>query len=77
MLFFPQIVLLSNMLLSDEDHMVQKGLGWLLRETAKADPKQTIPYLMKISGEASRLVVRTACETLSPGDRERVAKARK
>ena len=77
MLFFPQIVLLSNMLLSDEDDMMQKGLGWLLRETAKADPKKTIPYLMKISGEASRLVVRTACETLSPGDRERVAKARK
>ena len=77
MRFFPQIVLLSNMLLSDEDDMVQKGLGWLLRETAKADPKQTIPYLMKISGKASRLVMRTACETLSSGDRERVATATK
>jgi 3-methyladenine DNA glycosylase AlkD len=45
--------------------MVQKGLGWLLRETAKYDPKRTVPYLMKIRGRAPRLVLRTACETLS------------
>jgi len=44
-LFLPEIKQLSNFLLSDEDDMVQKGLGWLLRETAKADPKQTVPYL--------------------------------
>jgi len=44
--------------------MVQKGLGWLLRETAKFDAKKTIPYLMKIRGRAPRLVLRTACETL-------------
>jgi len=36
-LFFPQIARLSNLLLQDDDDMVQKGLGWLLRETAKAD----------------------------------------
>jgi 3-methyladenine DNA glycosylase AlkD len=41
--FFPQITRLSNLLLSDQDDMVQKGLGWLLRETAKADPKRTVP----------------------------------
>jgi 3-methyladenine DNA glycosylase AlkD len=63
-MFFPKIVRLSGMLLSDEDDMVQKGLGWLLRETAKADAKRTVPYLMKIRGRAPRLVLRTACETL-------------
>jgi 3-methyladenine DNA glycosylase AlkD len=62
--FFAQIVRLSNQLLQDEDDMVQKGLGWLLRETAKADPKRTVPYLMKIRKNAPRLVLRTACETL-------------
>jgi 3-methyladenine DNA glycosylase AlkD len=71
-LFFPQIVRLSNILLSDEDDMVQKGLGWLLRETAKADPKRTLPYLMKICGRAPRLVLRTACETLSLATRKRI-----
>jgi 3-methyladenine DNA glycosylase AlkD len=38
-MFFPEIVKLSDSLLSDHDDMVQKGLGWLLRETAKYDPK--------------------------------------
>ena len=46
--FFPQIVRLSNFLLRDKDDMVQKGLGWLLRETAKRNPQSTIPYLLKI-----------------------------
>lgn len=63
-MFFPKIVKLSDSLLADEDDMVQKGLGWLLRETAKYDARHTVPYLMKIRGRASRLVLRTACETL-------------
>ncbi len=63
--FFREIIRLSNQLLDDEDDMVQKGLGWLLRETVKADPKHTVPYLMKIRKRAPRLVLRTACETLS------------
>jgi 3-methyladenine DNA glycosylase AlkD len=63
-IFFPQIVKLSDSLLADQDDMVQKGLGWLLRETAKCDPQRTVPYLMKIRGHAPRLVLRTACETL-------------
>jgi 3-methyladenine DNA glycosylase AlkD len=62
--FLAEIVRLSNQLLRDEDDMVQKGLGWLLRETVKADRKRTLPYLMKIRHSAPRLVLRTACETL-------------
>jgi 3-methyladenine DNA glycosylase AlkD len=71
-MFFPKIIRLSNLLLSDEDDMVQKGLGWLLRETAKADPKRTVPYLMSIRDRAPRLVLRTACETLPSGTRKKV-----
>jgi 3-methyladenine DNA glycosylase AlkD len=70
-MFFPEIKRLSNLLLSDEDDMVQKGLGWLLRETAKADAKRTIPYLMSIREQAQRLVLRTACETLPSPVRKR------
>jgi 3-methyladenine DNA glycosylase AlkD len=71
-MFFPEIVKLSDSLLSDEDDMVQKGLGWLLRETAKHDAKCTVPYLMKIRERAPRLVLRTACETLPKTVRARV-----
>jgi 3-methyladenine DNA glycosylase AlkD len=52
--------------------MVQKGLGWLLRETAKADAKLTVPYLLSIRQQAPRLVLRTACETLPVGVREKI-----
>jgi 3-methyladenine DNA glycosylase AlkD len=63
-MFLPEIKRLTAMLLADEDDMVQKGLGWLLRETAKFDAKRTVPYLMSIRERAPRLVLRTACETL-------------
>jgi 3-methyladenine DNA glycosylase AlkD len=71
-MFFSEIKRLSDLLLSDEDDMVQKGLGWLLRETAKADAKRTVPYLMSIRKQAPRLVLRTACETLPPGIRNKI-----
>jgi len=70
--FLPQIKKLSDFLLADQDDMVQKGLGWLLRETAKFDARRTVPYLMKIRGRAPRLVLRTACETLPRSARKRV-----
>ncbi|MGO8795102.1 MAG: DNA alkylation repair protein [Candidatus Sulfotelmatobacter sp.] len=63
-MYFAEITKLSDSLLSDQDDMVQKGLGWLLRETAKYDARRTIRYLMKIREHAPRLVLRTACETL-------------
>ena len=71
-MFLPEIKRLSNLLLADEDDMVQKGLGWLLRETAKADARRTLPYLMTIRQRAPRLVLRTACETLSVTSRTRI-----
>jgi 3-methyladenine DNA glycosylase AlkD len=71
-MFFPEIVRVSETLLADRDDMVQKGLGWLLREAAKADPKTTVPYLLRIRKRAPRLVLRTACETLTPATKARV-----
>jgi 3-methyladenine DNA glycosylase AlkD len=67
-----QVVQISNLLVDDHDDMVQKGLGWLLRESAKYDPEQTISYLMKIRSRAPRLVLRTACETLSTKEKSRI-----
>lgn len=69
---FAQIQRVTALLLSDRDDMVQKGLGWLLRETAKCDPKTTVPYLLELKARAPRLVLRTACETLPPRERARI-----
>lgn len=70
--FLPQVKKLTSLLLHDQDDMVQKGLGWLLRETAKYDAKRTVPYLMKIRAQSPRLVLRTACETLPKAIRKKI-----
>lgn len=74
-MFFPEIVRLSNLLLHDKDDMVQKGLGWLLRETAKHNRAKTVAYLMKIYPRTPRLVLRTACETLPETTRKKILAA--
>lgn len=74
-MFFPEIMRLSDLLLNDKDDMVQKGLGWLLRETAKYNPSKTVPYLRKICPRAPRLVLRTACETLPATTRKKILAA--
>ena len=69
---FADIQRITEMLLTSDDDMVQKGLGWLLREAAKAESDQTVEYLMTIREHTPRLVLRTACETLPVETRERV-----
>lgn len=71
-MFFPEIGEIFDLLSSDEDDMVQKGLGWLLRETAKHDPKRVVPYLITIRDRAPRLVLRTACETLPAAAKKKI-----
>ena len=69
---FDDIQRVTELLLHSDDDMVQKGLGWLLREAAKANPEQTFAYLMKIRDRTPRFVLRTACETLPPAARQKV-----
>lgn len=69
---FADIQRVTEMLLTSDDDMVQKGLGWLLREAGKSDQKQTVEYLMTIRDQMPRLVLRTACETVPTATRTRV-----
>jgi 3-methyladenine DNA glycosylase AlkD len=73
---FDQIERVTEILLPSDDDMVQKGLGWLLREATKFNPTQTVTYLMTIRERTSRLVLRTACETLPAVTREKVLEKR-
>jgi 3-methyladenine DNA glycosylase AlkD len=71
-LFAEEAVEVTERLLADGDDMVQKGLGWMLREWAKHDAGTAVPVLMAIRGRAPRLVLRTAAEKLAPALRARV-----
>ncbi len=73
-MFKAEITRVCRRLLRDDDLMVQKGLGWLLRESAKYNPGFTIPLLRSIRGRAPRLVLRTACETVAPKIRKKILK---
>lgn len=69
---FREIFRVCDFLLEDEDDMVRKGVGWLLRELGKKSPVRAVSYLMRIRGRVPRLVLRTACEKLTPAQRRRV-----
>lgn len=69
---FESIRQITQLLLASDDDMVQKGLGWLLREAAKANREQTVDYLVTIRERTPRVVLRTACETLPVAERLRV-----
>ena len=71
-MFFPEIRRLAVTLLPDDEDMVQKGRGWLLREIAKANPVRAVPLLNRIRDRAPRLVLRTACETLPVSTRRKI-----
>jgi len=71
-LYSKQVFRLAEMLLKDEDDMVRKGLGWLLREMGKANPKVQVPFLIKIKDRAPRLALRIACEKLPATAKARV-----
>ena len=68
---FEHIRHITELLLASYD-MVQKGLGWLLREAAKANPEQTVACLMEVRERLPRFVLRTACETLPAAERLRL-----
>ena len=63
--FWQETQRIARILLRDHELMVQKGVGWMLREAVKANGPQVVSFLFSIRNEAPRLVLRTACETLS------------
>ncbi|HXE74107.1 MAG TPA: DNA alkylation repair protein [Candidatus Xenobia bacterium] len=67
-----EILRLAERLLEDTDEMVQKGVGWLLREAGKARHPGVVPFLLRVRRRAPRLVLRTACEKLPSRQRRRI-----
>lgn len=65
------IFAIAGMLRDDPDDMVQKGVGWLLKETYPRRPREVVKLLAEWSG-APRLMLRYACEKMTAADRARV-----
>ena len=62
---------LADLLLTDGDDLVQKGYGWLLKETCKAEPRQVFDYVMRNKTAMPRTALRYAIDKLPPAWRKR------
>ena len=55
---------ISDMLMQDGHHLVQKGYGWMLKVLSQKEPKKVIDYLLKNKDVMPRTAYRYALEKL-------------
>jgi 3-methyladenine DNA glycosylase AlkD len=61
---------IAQTLLPDADDMVQKGVGWVLKETYPNKPAELMEFLLPRTAAVPRLVLRLAAEKMSRRDRD-------
>jgi 3-methyladenine DNA glycosylase AlkD len=66
------IFTVAERLLDARDDMVEKGVGWLLKETYPKRPRETVEFLLPMRGRATRLTLRYAAEKMTAADKRRV-----
>ncbi|HOF03559.1 MAG TPA: DNA alkylation repair protein, partial [Atribacterota bacterium] len=62
--FLPDIFEICDRLLLDQDDMVQKGYGWLLKATSEAYQKEVFDYILKNKEKMPRTALRYAIEKM-------------
>jgi 3-methyladenine DNA glycosylase AlkD len=62
--FLQEALDISSIILEDEDDMVQKGYGWLLKEESRKHLKQVFDYVQKNKQTMPRTALRYAIELL-------------
>lgn len=65
---------ITDNLMQDEDYLVQKGYGWMLKEGCKHFPDQVLNYLISKKDQMPRLALRYAIEKLPKSKQELVIK---
>ena len=63
-MFLQEVFEISDTLLSDEDDMVQKGYGWLLKEASRKHQKEVFNYVLKTKKKMPRTALRYAIELM-------------
>jgi 3-methyladenine DNA glycosylase AlkD len=66
---------ICDRLAEDRDDMVEKAVGWLLKEASRTQPQRVTDYLLENIDRLSRTTVRYACEKLPAKLRARVMSA--
>lgn len=73
--FLKEVLEISDIMLRDQDDLVQKGYGWLLKEASKKHQEEIFEYIMRRKAEMPRTALRYAIEKM-PEDLRRKAMVR-
>ena len=68
----PAVFRIAGALLEDPDDMVQKGVGWVLKEAYPKKPAEVMQFLLPRAARTPRLVLRLAAEKMTAADRSRL-----
>jgi 3-methyladenine DNA glycosylase AlkD len=66
---FADTLRLAELLLQDEDPLIHRAVGWMLREVGKRSPVEEKTFLKRHAGAMPRLMLRCAVERLPPSQR--------
>ena len=72
--FLKDVFAIANLLLTDQDDLVQKGYGWMLKEASKHFPDQVFTYVMKNKKMMPRTALRYSIEKMPKSRRHRAMK---
>jgi 3-methyladenine DNA glycosylase AlkD len=64
----------ADAVLLDEDDMVQKGYGWMLKEASQAFPKEVFDFVNARKARMPRTALRYAIEKLPAKQRKQLMK---
>ena len=67
-----EVLTLCEKLMKDEDEMVQKAVGWVLKEASRKHPQEIAVFLLHWKPKISRKVLSAACEKMPIGLKEKV-----
>ena len=63
-LFLEEIYKIANEMLLDQDDLVQKGYGWMLKAASEAHQKDVFDFVMKNKARMPRTALRYAIEKM-------------
>ena len=63
-MFLDDVFEIADSLLADDDDMVQKGYGWMLKSASRAHEKEVFEYVVKNKGKMPRTALRYAIEKM-------------
>lgn len=69
--FLEDVLEIADSLLMDEDDLVRKGYGWMLKEAGKAHQQEIFEYIMKNKKVMPRTSLRYAIEKFPPDMRKK------